>query len=113
MLTRLLWNASVSTRGYLRRYMPTNVLLDRIRQRQGLKWGIPAMLIGVAYFYAPAICTTLITATPPPGSPSWCCCSSGTASSSPGSDPSASSPSSASGTTRSNSSDEHATTTTP
>jgi hypothetical protein len=41
MLTRLLWNASVGTRGYLRRYMSTNVLLDRIRQRQGLKWGIP------------------------------------------------------------------------
>lgn len=60
MLTRLLWNASVSTRGYLRRYVPTNILLDRIRQRQGLKWGIPAMLIGVLYIYAAAICTTLI-----------------------------------------------------
>lgn len=60
MLTRLLWNDSVSTRGYLRRYMPTNILLDRIRQRDGLKWGIPAMLIGIAYFYAAAICTTLI-----------------------------------------------------
>lgn len=34
MLTRLLWNASVSTRGY----MSTNTLLDRIRQRDELKW---------------------------------------------------------------------------
>ncbi|MBB1515880.1 sulfate permease [Tessaracoccus sp. MC1679] len=67
MLTRLLWNASVSTRGYLRRYMPTNILLDRIRQRDGLKWGIPAMLIGVGYFYAAAICTTLIDR----GGPAW------------------------------------------
>lgn len=67
MLTRLLWNASVSTRGYLRRYMPTNILLDRIRQRDGLKWGIPAMLIGIAYFYAAAICTTLIDR----GGPTW------------------------------------------
>lgn len=67
MLTRLLWNASISTRGYLRRYMPTNILLDRIRQRDGLKWGIPAMLIGVAYFYAAAISTTLIDR----GGPAW------------------------------------------
>lgn len=47
--------------------MPTNIVLDRIRSRQGLKWGIPAMLVGVAYFYAFAICTSLIDR----GAPTW------------------------------------------
>lgn len=38
---RLLWTASVHTRYYLRRYMPTNIALDAIRTRRGLKWGVP------------------------------------------------------------------------
>lgn len=35
-MIRLLWAASVRT--FLRRYMPTNILLDLIRTRRGLKW---------------------------------------------------------------------------
>lgn len=34
--------------------------LDKIRTRLGLKWGIPAMLLGAAYIAA-ATCTTLIS----------------------------------------------------
>lgn len=64
---RLLWAASVSTRYYLRRYMPTNVALDAIRTRRGLKWGVPAMLLAVPYLLAASICTSLIA----DGGPGW------------------------------------------
>lgn len=56
-----LWNLSIKTRIFLRRVMPTNILLDKIRTRRGLKWGIPAMLLGAAYIFAAATCTTLIS----------------------------------------------------
>lgn len=64
---RLLWAASVSTRYYLRRYMPTNVALDAIRTRRGLKWGVPAMLLAAPYLLAASICTNLIA----DGGPGW------------------------------------------
>ena len=64
---RLLWAASVSVRYYLRRYMPTNVALDAIRTRRGLKWGVPAMLLAVPYLLAASICTNLIAH----GGPGW------------------------------------------
>jgi hypothetical protein len=64
---RLLWAASGHTRYYLRRYMPTNVALDAIRTRRGLKWGVPAMLLAVPYLLAASICTNLIA----DGGPSW------------------------------------------
>ena len=57
---RLHWAASAHTRYYLRRYMPTNVALDAIRTRRGLKWGVPAMLLAVPYLLAASICTHLI-----------------------------------------------------
>jgi len=60
MLIRTLWTLSVRTRTFLRRWMPTNVLLDRLRTRRGLKWGVPAMVLGVAYFLAAAVTVTLI-----------------------------------------------------
>jgi hypothetical protein len=41
-MIRVLWNASIYARGFLRRYMPTNILLDALRTRRGLKWGVPA-----------------------------------------------------------------------
>ena len=51
----------------LLRYAPTNLLLDAIRTRRGLKWGIPAMLLAAGYLYAAAICTTIIDR----GGPGW------------------------------------------
>ncbi|WP_144588604.1 sulfate permease [Brevibacterium casei] len=54
---------NLSERGYgLFRYAPTNLLLGAIRyRRRGLKWGIPAMLVlGGAYYFATAICYTII-----------------------------------------------------
>lgn len=50
-------------------YAPTNLLLAAIRyRRRGLKWGIPAMLLlGGGYYYATAICYTIIDR----GGPGW------------------------------------------
>lgn len=60
MLLDNLWNASIRTRVFLRRWMPTNILLDKIRRRDRLKWGFPAMLLGVAYLAAAVGCVLLI-----------------------------------------------------
>lgn len=66
-MLRLLWVASVHTRYFLRRYMPTNIALDAIRTRRGLKWGVPAMLLAVPYLLAAAFCTGLLD----DGGPGW------------------------------------------
>jgi hypothetical protein len=41
---RLKWAASIRTHNLLR-CAPINLLLDRIRTRDGHKWGTPAMLL--------------------------------------------------------------------
>lgn len=66
-MIRQLWTLSIRTRAFLRRYMPTNILLDAIRTRRGLKWGAPAMLLAVPYLLAASICTNLIA----DGGPGW------------------------------------------
>jgi hypothetical protein len=66
-MLRLLWAASVRIRYFLRRYMPTNILLDLIRTRRGLKWGIPAMLLAVPYLLLASICANLVA----DGGPGW------------------------------------------
>ena len=64
---RSIWITSTHTRGFLRRYMPTNILIDAVRTRRGLKWGIPAMLLAVPYLLAASAFTTLIA----DGGPGW------------------------------------------
>lgn len=66
-MIRLLWTLSSSVRYYFRRYMPSNRLLDAIRTRRGLKWGIPAMLITVPYLLLANLCTALLA----DGGPGW------------------------------------------
>ena len=66
-MIRLLWTASTEVRYFLRRYMPSNILLDLIRTRNGLKWGVPAMLLAGPYLAAAYWCTTLIES----GGPGW------------------------------------------
>lgn len=66
-MLRLLWALSVRIRYFLWRYMPTNILLDLIRTRRGLKWGIPAMLLAAPYLLAASISTNLIA----DGGPGW------------------------------------------
>lgn len=64
---RLIWTASVHTRYFLGRYMPTNILLDAIRTRRGLKWGLPAMLLVIPYLHVAGILRVLIE----DGEPGW------------------------------------------
>ena len=62
-----LWGLSVKARYFLRRYMPSNIVLDLIRTRRGLKWGVPAMLLAVPYLAIAVWCTGLIDN----GGPGW------------------------------------------
>lgn len=66
-MIRLLWAASVRTRYILRRYVPSNILLDRIRTRRGLRWGVPAMLLAFPYLAVANWCGTLAE----DGAPGW------------------------------------------
>lgn len=63
---RLIWAASVRVH-HLLRWAPTNLLLDRIRTRRGLKWGIPAMLLAAPLLLAAATCAAGIR----DGGPGW------------------------------------------
>ena len=65
-MLRLIWALSVHTRYFLLRHRPTN-LLDTIRTRRGLRWGLPAMLLAIPYLYAANLCVQLI----PDGGPGW------------------------------------------
>ncbi|SDO66076.1 hypothetical protein SAMN04487788_0487 [Microbacterium testaceum StLB037] len=66
-MIRQLWTLSIHTRTFLRRHMPTNILLDAIRTRRGLKWGVPVMLLAAPYLLTARVCTTLIDN----GAPGW------------------------------------------
>ncbi|MDF1479731.1 sulfate permease [Leifsonia sp. H3M29-4] len=66
-MLRLLWNLSNRVRLFLRTYMPTNILLDALRTRRGLKWGVPAMLIAAPYLLGAWLLTVWIS----DGGPSW------------------------------------------
>jgi len=63
---RLIWVASIRVHKLLR-WAPTNLLVDRIFTRQGLKWGIPAMLITVPLLVVAAACSAGIH----DGGPGW------------------------------------------
>ena len=67
IVIRLLWTGSVLTRNFLRRYMPTNILLDAIRTPRGLKWGVPVMLLAIPYFLIAAVLVQVIN----DGGPAW------------------------------------------
>lgn len=60
LMFRLIWIASIHTRDFLHRYMPTNIVLDKLRTRHGLKWGVPAMLLAIPYLAVANILTILI-----------------------------------------------------
>lgn len=66
-MIRLIWAASVHVRYFLWRYMPTSILLDAIRTRRGLRWGVPAMLLAVPYLLIANVCVQLIE----DGAPGW------------------------------------------
>lgn len=64
---RLIWIASIHTRGFLHQYMPTNIVLGKLRTRRGLKWGVPAMLLAIPCLAVANILTILIDR----GAPGW------------------------------------------
>lgn len=66
-MLRLLWNLSIRVWLFLRTYMPTNILLDALWTRRGLKWGVPAMLIAVPYLLGAWLLTVWIA----DGGPGW------------------------------------------
>lgn len=67
-MIRLIWTVSVHTRYFLRRYMPTNILLDAIRtRRRGLKWGIPVILLAIPYVLIANVYVELVEH----GTPGW------------------------------------------
>lgn len=67
MLIHPIVTACAVVHGHLRRSMPTNILFDKLHACHGLKWGIPAMLLGCAYFGAAVIATALMDR----GGPAW------------------------------------------
>lgn len=67
LMFRLIWIVSIYTRDFLHRYMPTNIVLDKLHTRHGLKWGAPAMLLAITYLAVASILTILIDR----GAPGW------------------------------------------
>ncbi|RNL62821.1 sulfate permease [Nocardioides marmoriginsengisoli] len=67
MLT-LMWNVSAAIRGYTRFYMPTNIAIDLLRTRRGLKWAVPVAVVAVpVYLFVMSLCDTLVNE----GGPGW------------------------------------------
>lgn len=56
------FGVAARTHYFLRRFMPTNILLDALHTRRGLKWGAPAMLLAIPYAIAAVYCTGLFEA---------------------------------------------------
>jgi hypothetical protein len=57
----LVWSLSVAIRRYVCNYMPTNVAIDLLRTRRGLKWAVPAALVAVpAYLFAAAMASSAV-----------------------------------------------------
>jgi hypothetical protein len=58
----IIWGLTARAHYSVRRFMPTNIALDAIHTRRGLKWGAPAMLVAVPYALAAALCAGLAEA---------------------------------------------------
>ena len=56
-----MWNVSTAVRGYLRLYMPSNIVLELLHTRRGLMWAIPVALVVVpGYLLAMSICAAVV-----------------------------------------------------
>ena len=56
----LIWAVTARMHYALRRFMPTNIVLDAIHTRHGLKWGAPAMLLAIPYALAAMFCAGVV-----------------------------------------------------
>lgn len=63
----LIWALVARARFAFRRFMPTNLLLDAIHTRRGLKWGMPATLLAIPYGAGALACLGLAEG----GGPGW------------------------------------------
>jgi len=59
-MLRIVFAAVASAFSLLTRFAPGPRLIARIRQRDGLKWGVPAMPVAVPYYLAAGICQRFI-----------------------------------------------------
>lgn len=60
-MLNLLWTFSVTLRGYLRLYLPTNRAVDWLRAPPGLEWALPvALTLAPAYLFAASMCATAV-----------------------------------------------------
>ncbi|WP_331095459.1 sulfate permease [Lacisediminihabitans sp.] len=53
------FRAAASLYWLSQRWMPTNILVRRVRTRHGLRWGIPLALLGLLYAVGAVVCATL------------------------------------------------------
>ena len=61
MLLLISVRLAAALHGFLRTYMPTNILVRHLRARRCLRWSIPTALVMVsAYVFAAGVTTTLI-----------------------------------------------------
>lgn len=67
LMVRLIWITSIHTHDFLHRSTPTSVVLDKLRTRGGLKWGVPTILLAIPYLAVASILTILIGN----GAPGW------------------------------------------
>ena len=56
----IIWRLTARIHYAVRRFLPTNIALDAIHSRRGLKWGVPAILIALPYLLAAAFCVGLV-----------------------------------------------------
>ena len=66
-MTQFALSTIFSVRYRLLRYAPTNILLIRTHGRHGVRWFLLAAGLAAVFFYAAAICTTIINY----GGPGW------------------------------------------
>lgn len=59
-MTQFALSTIFSIRYRLLRYAPTNILLIRTHGRHGLRWFLLPVGLAVVFFYAAAICTTIL-----------------------------------------------------
>lgn len=66
-MLRLIWIASIHISHFMRRWMITTRVIDRVRTREGLKWGVPAMLLAIPYLYLASLLAVIVR----DGGPGW------------------------------------------
>ncbi|MDR1188520.1 MAG: hypothetical protein LBK95_13880 [Bifidobacteriaceae bacterium] len=65
---RLGWAVASATHGLSARWGPVNRLIGKVRgTRDGLRWGVPAMGLGVVFFFAAASLAEAVRG----GAPGW------------------------------------------